>query len=236
MSRAFVLMMVLGCTLAWSSEARFEPLPDAEILSKLKERIGTQTYVVSRKLIRHDSDLSIELESMMAFEGDYPIVTQTLNEPKRFREWALNNINLRPNGNSYFIHIVDLLSDARRPQVVTILFDFNLPLFKEPLRRTWVLTSQETEQEFGKVFTLEADTDQGAASPLGSAFAIAKVFRRADSVWMYLSGRVRLRNWLLYQAMPDSILGTESGERLEIIIANYLLEQSRLREQRRKNP
>lgn len=199
---------------------------DAEILKQLKEKLATRGDYVDRKIQRMGNK-TIEFESLVSTEADFGHATTILSDFSRYGKWGLTNINNKPSGGTYLLKVLNVEVQPKSPQtlITTILFD--LPLLKHELRCYLNLHAIKKPD----VYTILGDVD-GAGTYIESVEMVFKMFpaeKTPHRVWIYAKAIVKIRNWLLYEAMPDQLLKRETGERLQIVLDNYLREEDRFR-------
>src|SRR5690606_10707895 len=142
-----------------------------------------------------------------------------------YPDWVFNGINDRPEGGKYFTQVRDLTYQSPPPTGLLIAhLAFELPVFKHELKRKFQMHS-ETHND---VFTLHGKILPLKDSVIPNAEGFMKVFPvSSNRVWIYTKAWIRLKPWLLYQALPERLLQSETGERLQIILDNYVKEEAR---------
>ncbi len=202
----------------------FGVLSDEEVYAKLKAKLENQANHYITRQVKRLGNKTVQFESFISCEGDYSMIPTIFGAYPEYHNWILNNINVKPGGDSYFIRITDVQTSPEARDILTLSFHFNLPLFKMPMERVFHMKSYST----AKSYTVEAESVPNSKAPIGSLNAYMKVFPAGrDRLWVYLSGQSILKSWLLYEAMPESILNSESGERVGIVVSNYQTEENR---------
>jgi len=204
---------------------------NAEILKSLSGKLAGQSGDYLIRHVQRMGNKTIEMETMIATDGDPKLANAILTDFAHYRNWMLQGLNHRPAGGEYLLKIRDFAIKPGDPSVLVANVTFDLPLFKiDLLYAIKVGTKKEND---GLTITAEAlpqPANSGLGeSPIKSTEAFAKIFpapKHRDVVWIYLKGRTVLNNWLLYEALPDKVLERETGDRLQIIVDNYHREES----------
>ncbi len=196
--------------------------PEAEIQSKLSARLqGKESY--NERVARRIGDRTIEVEGFIAMEGDIALAHQILSEPKAFSRWILPGINQRPSGGGYFVKVMALNLAPGSPNTLVTDLRFDLPLFKKDIS---CYMDVKTEMK-GKNLWFTATVHSMKGTYIEHFEAMIQFFPKAGGqMWVYALGQVKFKSWLLYEALPDRLLTRETGERLQIVIDNYLNEEN----------
>lgn len=201
--------------------------PDEECLTLLRQHLGAHTDFVDRSLKRV-GDQTVELEVFIVGEGDITIAHQVFSDFPRYGSWAIRNINRKPSGGNYMLQIRKLDPDPKDRSVLTADLAFELPLFSKEFKRAFRLSSTKN----GRGFTLTGEAIHGETAIVGNADGFMKVFpaeNKQGRLWIYVKGRAKIKNWLVYEALPDKLLARESAERIRLVMDNYLTEEDRIK-------
>ncbi len=200
---------------------------DEAILAELRTRLAGQDEAVHRE-IKRKGNRTIEMVNCIATEMDPRLAPAILADTRHYADWALNGINQRPTGGTYVALLHGLNVDPKTPDLLTVTFSFDLPLFRTPRSAAFQM---ESSTEKG-IFTLTAEALDTSGTFTHADIAL-KVFPapRPGFSWLYARGEAQLRSWVLYEALPEKLLNRESGERIRIILDNYLREENSRRAQ-----
>lgn len=199
----------------------------AELGAKFSKK-SSESYECSVKRI---GNLTISLEIAASSEGDFSTAQKIYQDFSQYRNWVLRDINKRPDGGAYYLQLKDLTQSLEKPEVLIGNFVFDLPMFKREMVRQFQMKSETNKNSL----LITAQSLTSPESMIGSGEGFLKVFPspvKKHSLWYYLKGTIQLRNWLLYEALPDKILARESKERVQQLLDNYLFEEDR----RKNNP
>jgi hypothetical protein len=214
--------LLLGLLLA-AGFVRAEDLSlpsDAKILELLKAKLGNQTEATFRN-IRRIGERTIELENFIAGEMDPKLAPPILSDFAHWKDWILPGINDRPSGGKYIAQLKGL--DYVSPEAMMVTFNFDLPLFRGDRTAKFKVTAV---REAG-VFTLSGETTQSEGT-FARARTVMKVFPSPNPgySWIYVNGKAQLKSWMLYEALPEKLLQREAGDRIRILLENYLKEET----------
>jgi hypothetical protein len=195
--------------------------PDAEILATLKNRLGGEQETVQRE-VKRTPNRTIEITNFILAEMDPKLAPAILADYRHY-DWVLTDINRRPTGGTYFALLLGLSVEPQTPDPLIVKFAFDLPLFNKPHEAPFKM---ETHTDRG-VFTLNAEAMDTSGTFTHAEVAL-KLFPAPRSGYSYLfvKGEAQLRSWVLYEALPEKLLNRESGERVRIILDNYLREET----------
>lgn len=201
---------------------------DEEILAKLKLKLGDKAEYTERNL-RRIGNRTLELEVFVAGEGSYETATQVFSDWSHFADWALKNINRRADGGTYYMKINGLSVSATDNSVLEINSFLDLPMIKKEVKQKFRM---KTEKPTKGVFTLSGEVILDEKSLLDTAGGYLKIFPvegKSTRLWVYIRGEAKLKSWVIYEALPERLLTRESGERIQIVMDNYLTEEDRLK-------
>jgi len=223
---AALLIFSLVFSLVASGEP-LEHLSDAAVLEILSARLrpGEETTTRSIKRLGHHT---IEMETLISTDGEIKIADRILSDFDRYPQWVLQNINRAPGGGDYYVHLDKLFINAPEKNLLTALVTINLPLFK---------ASQDCQFRLGKELhgdnlTITAMAIPNKKSVLESMEGYIKILPAPHSrgwIWAYVKTRTVIKNWLLYEALPEKVLGRESADRLQTVLDNYHREEDKFR-------
>ena len=226
-----LLARILGCLAALcmggASAKTFTVPSDEEVLAKLRPVLRGHDEYLHRKL-KKVGKKTVELEAMIVAEGDMKYVPVAFGNWAGYSKWALKDINKKPGGGSYLLHVIDLWVEPGEKDTLRTHFRFDFPLFKKEIKRAFRMSSSSTP----KSFTLLGEGIPADDSPIGAANGLMKIFpaeNKPGRIWIYGKGSAQFRNWLLYEALPERLFSKETGERMLIVLNNYLKEEDRLR-------
>lgn len=216
---------------AW---AKIEIPSNDKILTLLRAKVGTKVDNYYERSVKRVGDKTVAVEIFASSEGDYKYAPKIFGDFPKYREWILHNINKRPSGGTYYLQMKDLVVKPGEPDIIVGNFVVDLPVFKKDMfRRFRAKSSQDKES-----FLVTVESVPLPDSVIGSGDGFMKVFPAPNNgtrLWYYLRGEVKIRNWLLYEALPDKLLARESGERVQQLLDNYLAQEDRLKSADRKS-
>lgn len=205
--------------------------PEAEVQKRLAAHLEGKGDFQDRAF-RRIGERTLEFQGFISTEADYALLKTVLKEPAEYHRWLTPNINKRPSGGDYLIKLQSfhLAPEATQTLLAKLLFD--LPVFKKEID---CYMDVKTEEK-GANFWLTATVDSNRPGTYIEGFqTVIQVFPKGPGrVWLYAIGHVKFKNWLLYEALPDRLLTRETGERLQIVIDNYLAEESLRRQSAKK--
>jgi hypothetical protein len=226
-ARIALLISLLCLLLPSLSPALQMQLPeDPEILALLRSKIKGRDDFFEKK-VKRLGDKAIDLEMFVATEAETKDAAIILADLPRLPSWALTNINNRPGGGNYLMKLTRMEYTPTGPGTYAVEFVLDLPLFKKTLYSNFKMSTKQN----GDVTTMVGEMVPDPNSHVEWSEAVLKVFpaeKKPHRAWIYVKGRMKIRNWLLYEAMPEALLNRESGERTQIFIDNYLREEDRL--------
>lgn len=194
-------------------KTKLKLLNRGDMIVRTLERIGNQT---------------IELEAFVALETELKMAGRIFSDFAQFETWAMPGINDRPSGGKYYVRILEIKSDAK--DRITMKLALTLPVFKRNVICPFKLSTR-TERD---VFTFRADSIAQEGSIVHYARGTMKFFQDSSNphrLWVYLKGQVNLKHWILYETFPLPYIARETGDRIMIVMDNYLKEESRIRSQ-----
>jgi hypothetical protein len=198
---------------------------EAAIRALLKARLKGRGDVIERTVERI-GDKTLKLESVVSLEADFERLKPIASDVASYHEWLLNKINDKPDGGVYPVRLTKLDPLATDPYGVLMEMKLHFPLIKKTLQRTMRFVPETKAQSL----VLDADMPDKDDTMLSSGRAKLHFFPaegEAGRVWVYIEGKIKIKNWLLYEALPTRILKREAGERFQQVIDNYQAEEIR---------
>jgi hypothetical protein len=202
---------------------------DEQIQKDLKKFATSPPYEQFQRKVRRVGDRTVEFEAMLTLEADRDYFKEISRDFGTFQDWVLRNINVRPSGGNYYSKIRELKPFPNDPSLLHLMVAMELPLWKAIIERDFKFQTSEK----GNVFELRGDTVPHETSVIEKATGILTMVPHpthpSSFVAIQLRATVKIRNWLLYEALPERILQRESGERIQIVLDNYHSEEERRR-------
>lgn len=201
---------------------------DAEVYNRVRDKLKGQGDYVKRD-IHKAGNKTIEFETFISLEGDIKLAPEIIGNIADYGKWALNGVNKKPSGGHYFLQFRSLEEKPPHSKILRADVVIVLPIFEKELQRDFKL---ETSQN-GDVLTLSGEALPNENSPIATAEGFVRIYPAegmSGRVWIYVKGRAQLRSWILYEAIPERLMFGETGERIMIMLENYLVEEERLRE------
>lgn len=189
-----------------------------QIYDKLKkERTGISCDRTVRKVDRL-GDNTVALESFLCMEADFPIFRRIAGDWIHYDKWVLNRINEKTGGGGYLIKFLDVTTDGKSDVILRYLVDF--PLLKKERSKHFKMTTES----FPRAFVLTGEGIEDEASLLVYARAEMVAFAapgKDHELWIHVQGKAKLKSGFLYEALPEKILRTEAGDRIQRVLENY---------------
>lgn len=211
----FIVLLALAFTATATAEV---PAKYQEIFNKLKAvRVEHPCDKPIRKVERL-GDNTISLESFVCMDADFAMFKKIAGDIDHYDAWLLNKMNEKPDGGTYFIKFTSL--QATPEPSIKLGYKIDIPFFKKEKVKTFKV---RTESEKG-IFILSGEGVQDPESYMHFARSTMYAFPapgQPHEVWVYVEGKTKLKNSLLYQAMPEKMLRTEAGDRVGKILENY---------------
>lgn len=204
----------------------YPEMSDGEAFKLAQNVLKNHSGPYNERSIKRIGNKTILFDSFVSMEADTKLFPAILNDIQNYSQWALKNINTRPNGGNYYIKVLDLKPEPGNTHALRNFISVDLPLFKHNLQALVKIYPEETPN----VYTVKMEMAPDERSILVGAKAIMKAFpaeNRQNYKWIFVRAQVLLRHWLLYEALPDKLLKKESGERVQIVLDNYADEEER---------
>jgi hypothetical protein len=200
-------------------------MEDAKILPALKAKLKGHGDLIERT-VQRVGDKTLEIESFLSMEGDFTTFGKIAGKVHDYPTWILHKINDKPDGGTYPVKITDLQKVVGDPFGLVTEMKLDFPLIKKTLFRKMRFVPEVTPERVRVVCEMPELDD----SMLSSGTATLTFFPaegETGRIWGYIVGRIKIRNWLLYEALPTRILKREAGERFNQVIYNYQAEEIR---------
>src|SRR5688500_4791772 len=149
MSSLARILGCLGALCAGVAAAQITVPSDEEVLAKLRPVLKGHDEYLHRKL-KKVGKKTVELEAFVVAEGDMKYVPIIFGDWAGYSRWALHDINKKPGGGSYLMHVIDMWADKEQKDVLRTHFRFNFTLFKKEIKRALKMSSSMK----GNTFTL----------------------------------------------------------------------------------
>lgn len=218
-----VLFSVL--LLAGIASAAPPELSDEVLLPKLRQKLGSEPDYFERN-VKRMGHRTITLEVTLSTHGEYALARDILPDIRGWPGWALEKINERPDGTKYLIQVLGLEPMPDPAMMLAKLF-IDIPVFRQKTERALHFKSERGPASA----TVEVETLPSETGLIEVLRGVGRVFPaegRADRIWFYFQGEVKLRSWLVYEALPERLLKRETGDRIRRIMDNYVREEDRV--------
>jgi hypothetical protein len=226
------LLLIHSFLLLLISSQSFATFPDFPSDDKIKQTL--RSYLkgqgdVTKRSFKRLGNRTIQLESFISLEGDFDLACAIFSDLDHY-DWAMKNINVRPDGTKYLIQILQMSVDSHIPDtLVTFTFALDMPIFHYKGKRQFKVKVTKTLDSL----TLNADTMGSETGIINRSQAILKIFPAEGArgrLWIYINGRMEIGTWLLYEALPDKLMnGSQTATRFQTLIENYQNEEDRRR-------
>lgn len=229
------IYLVLCLALGYCFELSAGAPPTADNLKKAKSVLQSKNGDYNERKITRLGNNTIGMEAFAVVDADWVMLRAIISNFAAYPNWIPKNINDRPGGGKYYVQLKDMRLNSSDPNLLETHLLIHLPALNLDLERKFKLEFEGLTKE--DVYTLTAEGIPSAESPVAALSAYIQFFRpsKKDSkVWIYASGTVTLRNWLLYESLPERLLNRESGDRVQILLDNYLTEENRKRTEIKK--
>ncbi len=201
---------------------------DKQKYDRMAAVLKSKTGEYFQRTVRREGNKTVNWEAFIALEADKTRVPEILSNFSQLPFWTIRNINLKPGGGTYRLQIVELKTDAKDPSLLNAEFLLNVPAFHQNINRQFKLAAIRDKE----VFTLRGESLPNDSSVIESVQAVMQVYpaeKHPGYVWIYASADIKIKYWLLYEALPERLLKNESGERIQILLDNYVAEETRLK-------
>ncbi len=229
MKKVFLALLICVSGFAADTLPLLAIEPDEQILLKLAEVFKGKNPEYYERKIKRVGDNTIQFDGYISIDADRKIAPKILSDISKYNDWALTNINKAPGSTrNYILKIFQFIWDPTEPKMLRPEFMIDLPGFRKVSSRKFNTTIQQS----GDIFTLMGEAPDDPTSYIERAVCLLKMFPTpnvSDRVWLYLSARVKLRYWLLYEALPTKLLEKESMERIQVVLDNYSTQEEKLK-------
>ncbi len=198
---------------------------DEAILSLLRTHLKGKGDHIERTVERIGGK-TLRLESFISMEGDLGWFGRISSDVQQYSSWILNQINERPEGGTYPVQLTGLAKDSTDPLGLFAEMKLVFPLIKKTLRRQMRFVPNIKANRV----RIDAEMPNLDDTMLSSGRAQLVFFPAQGDpgrLWGYVEGTIKIRNWLLYEALPTRILKRDAGERFLQIVNNYQAEENR---------
>jgi hypothetical protein len=225
MKQIFLLAILLLCPPGWSDDQLAIP-SDQTTLQEMREVLRDKSDFVDRKAKRLGNKV-LQVDCFLSIAGDFETFKKVSSHLPGWRDWALIDINLPlPGQSEYILQLHDLLENT--PSVMTSVFSFNIPFFKNHRSRSFNTTTTLND----KALLIVGETLPAEKSAVKRAKAFMKAFpgeNKTSHIWVNVKAMVEFNSWFFYEALPEKVLLREVGDRLTYLAQNYQREESRRR-------
>jgi len=215
----FVLGPLSFCLPSWVSS-------ETEIYQKLNSELSKKNGDYLKRTVRRLGKKTIELEGFAAINGTLEVFSKVAGDLKGYRNWALTGINQKPTGGMYLLKILDLRQSPTIHNQIIAKFGLSFPGIQHTFERAFTINNFRTTQST----TVTCENTAGHHSLLSSLNGFITAFpapQQSERLWVYFKGRAQITSWLLYEALPEKLLSTESSERIQTVLDNYGNEEVR---------
>lgn len=208
------------------------PESDSAIYQKTRSALlGKGDYL--QKIVTRGKDQTFIVECFASFEADFKTLTRLLSDFKHYPDWAFKNINRSLSGQNFLMKLENIKATPSARSSLDVDFVFDFPFFHTRLNRRFLVESENQEHLYllrGKV----APEPKSLITRVGGEIRIFPAEKDPLRVWAHCYGTARVDSWLLFEAFPESVLNRVIGERIDIVINNYLDEEIRYRPHTKK--
>jgi len=188
-----------------------------------------------KRTVKRAGNQQIELEGVASISGNLDHFYQIAQDTPHYRNWALSQINTRPNGKSYLIKILDLRPSSHSKEILTAVFGLEFPFMKTKIEKDFRIQS-EKDSRSSTVYCQNLNPPDTILSSLRGFITAFNHPKEANRLWVYFKGNTQLTHWLLYQAIPERVLAGESSERIYTVLDNFSSEEVKYPLNRIKSP
>lgn len=215
------------CILAFSAAAEVALPPDAEVYRAVQNVLKGQQGDLIRKKVVKKGNKTVEFELFVSQDGEIKLAPTILGDLGAFPRWATKDINKKPGGGSYFLQILGMTVDHAESHILHFDSELALPVYHKEIKRDFRITPLQK----GDTFTLTAEALPNDKSPVATMQGFLRVYPAEGApnrLWFYLKGQIVFKNWLIYEALPEAVMNTEAGERVQTLLEDYLGEEERI--------
>lgn len=193
-----------------------------QVLKTLKTNLYGVGDHVERKVERL-GDKTLRLETLISLEADLPRMISIFKDVKSYPDWIIRDINVNAEGDPYRMQVLSFKPNGIENQLVLDM-NINVPIIRRKITRV----AEFSPMDIDGTFVLKAEMHPTPEGMVESGLAHMYLVQATDDnsrVWVYIDGSLKLRNWLIYQALPKRLLQREAGERVDIVLRNYMAEE-----------
>ena len=199
---------------------------EADAYSKLKSELSHKSGDFLKRTVRRLGNNTIELEGFASISGSLPVFSRVAGDLPGYRNWALEGINQKPTGGNYHLKILDLRTVSNPPNRLLAKFGLTFPGIHHTFERAFTINNFSNPQSS----TVTCESVPTSHSLLSSLVGFITAFpdpKHQERLWVYFKGKAQLTSWILYQALPEKLLSTESSQRIQTVLDNYGNEEVR---------
>jgi len=202
---------------------------DLKIFERLQKTLtghGEASFSTLSRL----GDKTVAIELMVSLDGNAQLSAEILQRPNEYWRWAQPGINDKPQGGSYRLKILSLNHAPSKPENwLQLQMAIHLPFLKMNVERDFEVT---TRKDSSQVHTIKATAPLSNDSQLRQADILIKSFSAPDrpqAIWMYVKATISVRSRVLYEALPERLIASETKDRIEQVMRNYQKEENRIK-------
>jgi len=221
--QALIIFIFLLSPPALSLPSWVQPSPPSAYAS-LQRELSLKNGDFFKRVVRRAGNNTIDLEGYAALGGTLENFYEIAKDVPSYRKWALQGINQKPGGGKYLVQILDLKPHPQRMNVLGALFGINFPGIQAKIEKDFLIHVGRDRQSV----TVACESLKAPDLILSSLNGFITAFeapKQKERLWIYFKGRALLRSWLLYQALPEKLLSTESSERIQTVLDNFTGEE-----------
>lgn len=222
--KVVILFLIVGATQSFSLPAWVTA--ETVAYSKLKSELSHKSGDFFKRTVRRLGNNTIELEGFASISGNLPVFSRVAGDLPGYRNWALEGINQKPTGDNYHLKILDLRAVSNPSNRLIAKFGLTFPGIHHTFERAFTINNFSNSRSA----TVTCESVPTAHSLLSSLEGFITAFpdpKQRERLWVYFKGKAQLTSWILYQALPERLLSTESSERIQTVLDNYGNEEVR---------
>jgi len=195
-----------------------------DIFFLLQKELSLKNGDYFKRTVRRAGNNTIELEGYASINGSLNNFYDIAQDVPGYRKWALDRINQKPGGGKYLLQIIDLRPSPQHPKKLAAVFGLNFPGIKAKVEKDFLIHVGRDPESV----TVACESLQAQDLILNSLHGFIRAFaapKQRERLWVYFKGKALLRSWLLYQALPERLLSSESSERIQTVLDNFTGEE-----------
>lgn len=196
----------------------------ASAYASLQRELSLKNGDYFKRVVRRAGNNTIDLEGYASLNGTLNNFYEIAKDVPSYRKWALNGINQKPGGGRYLVQILDLKPHPQRTNVLEAIFGLNFPGIQAKVEKDFLIHVGKDARSV----TVACESLKAQDLILSSLQGFITAFeapKQKERLWVFFKGRALLRSWLLYQALPEKLLTTESSERIQTVLDNFTGEE-----------